>query len=147
MSREYFFFRVHNGKLVPATPFYESRMQDKKYKNGDLIKAKLTKPRKAGTNKNAHQIGKYMTMHHDSFTHMSAHTALKYLQIKSRVACDVFGKGDEAVVIPWSLEYDSMDEGDFTEAIRGICRYISEHYWPDMTPEQIQMQSERFVDE
>lgn len=145
MKKESIYFKVFNGALIPASDYYSKRLEDKKYKQGDLIRANLFKPRKSGTNKNAHKIGYYMTEHHDFFMNMNAHTALKYLQIESGVACDIYGQGNEAIKIPKSMSFEDMDEGEFQEAVRGICRHISDKYWPDLTPYQIELQAERMV--
>jgi hypothetical protein len=40
-----------------------------------------------------------------------------------------------------------MDEGEFHEAARAMCRFIAEKYWPDLTPEQVEQMAESFVEE
>ena len=147
MSREKIHLKVVKGGLQPADKYAESRLREKNYRVGDVVGAVITKLRSSGTNKNAHAIGNLMVHQHEFFNNMQAHTALKYLQIESGVACDIFGSGDKVIKVPRSLSFSEMEEGDFYEAIKGICRHISAHYWQDLTPEQIQIQAERFVDE
>lgn len=48
---------------------------------------------------------------------------------------------------PRSLSFGSMDEGEYHDAARGICRTIAERYWPSLTPEQIEEMAESFVQE
>lgn len=48
---------------------------------------------------------------------------------------------------PRSLSYQSMDEGEYHEAARGICRTIAERYWPTLTPEAIEEMAEMMVEE
>lgn len=146
-GQEKIYMRFTSSGLVPADPYADSRLKAKNYKPGDIIAAKLSKLRKVGTNKNAHKIGQLMIDHHDSFRHMDAHQALKFIQIKSGVACEFVGIADDVVKLPKSLSFDSMDEGEFHEAIKGICRYISEEYWPELTPMQIEIQAERHINE
>jgi hypothetical protein len=145
--REKIHLRVTKGGLQPADKYAESRLREKNYRVGDVVGAQITKLRSPGTNKNAHAIGNLMVHQHEFFNNMQAHTALKYLQIESGVACDIFGSGDKIIKVPRSLSFESMDEGDFYEAVKGICRHISENYWQGITPEQIQMQAERFINE
>jgi hypothetical protein len=49
--------------------------------------------------------------------------------------------------IPRSFSFESMDQGEFYEAVKGICRYIADEYWPDMTPEQVQEMAEVMPDD
>lgn len=42
------------------------------------------------------------------------------------------------VLIPRSMSYDSMDQGEFFEAIRGICKYMAVRYWPGCSPQEIE---------
>jgi hypothetical protein len=48
---------------------------------------------------------------------------------------------------PRSLSFESMDEAEYQEAARGICRTIAERYWPMLTAEQIAEMAESMVDE
>jgi hypothetical protein len=147
VAKEKIYLRFKNGSLVPADPYAERRLREKNYRKGDVLVATLSKLRKPGTNKNAHKIGDLMVHNHDFFSNIQAHTALKFLQIESDVECDIFGQGDKVIKVPRSLSFNDMDEGRFHEAIKGICRHIAMNNWPSMTPEQIQIQAERFVNE
>lgn len=65
-------------------------------------------------------------------------------------ALDVVGAmlPEKAVVTmrqPRSLSFESMDEMEFHSAAKGICRTISERYWPDMSPERIESMAELMV--
>jgi hypothetical protein len=51
------------------------------------------------------------------------------------------------VTIPKSLSFENMDEGEFNETARSMCRFISEKYWPALTPEQVQTMAESFIGE
>jgi hypothetical protein len=48
---------------------------------------------------------------------------------------------------PRSLSFESLDEGEFHEAARGICRVIAERYWTTETPEAIENMADCMVDE
>ena len=47
--------------------------------------------------------------------------------------------------IPRSLSFESLDEAEFKQAAIGICRTISDRYWPDLSPEKIQEMAEIIV--
>ena len=49
--------------------------------------------------------------------------------------------------IPRSLSFDSMDEAEFHDAARAICRHIAECYWPSLSPEKIENMASCMVDE
>lgn len=41
----------------------------------------------------------------------------------------------------------SMEQGEFFELMKSLCRHIAETYWPHLTPEQVQEMAESFVEE
>lgn len=45
---------------------------------------------------------------------------------------------DLEVTVPRSLSFASMDEGEFTEVYRGLCRQVAEHYQGECTEQQIE---------
>ena len=78
----------------------------------------------------------------EAFHGMDAHKALKRLQIESGTACDeigisVPGFGLCVQKIPRSFGFDSMGEDEYREAVKSICRYVSDRYWPSVSPEQV----------
>lgn len=48
---------------------------------------------------------------------------------------------------PRSLSFQSLDESEFHDVAKAICRTISERYWPSMAPEAIEQMAEIMVDE
>lgn len=144
---EKIYMRYMNGSLIPADNYAARRLEEKKLKHGEIVGAVFTKLRTVGSNRNAHAIADLMIHNHDDFIGMSAHTALKTLQILSGAACDVFGRGDKVIKVPKSFNFTDMDQFEFDEAMKIICRYISEHYFLDMTAEEVFSLSERFANE
>lgn len=59
--------------------------------------------------------------------------ALEAIGIKSRQI---------PVHVPRSLSYESMDQGEFHEVVKTICKYVSRRYWPSLTPEAIEEMAE-----
>lgn len=142
-KRKKIYFRVAKGALVPADPYAASVFRERGYKLNDLLAADLIKPRNPKFNRLVHQLGQLTVANIDAFSGLDAHTAIKRLQIEGKVSCDeigvlVQGYGMVIQLIPRSLGYDSMDEGEFLQAARGISRTIAERYWPDVTPEAIE---------
>jgi hypothetical protein len=74
--------------LVAATASDADRLKTKGNKIGDLIFARMTKPRNPGFHRLAHAIGKLAVENIPEFSHLDAHTALKRLQIESGAGCD-----------------------------------------------------------
>ena len=48
---------------------------------------------------------------------------------------------------PRSLAFEAMDEGEFNEVMRAICRHIAANYWQSCTPDEIAKMAEAMVDE
>ncbi len=151
-KRERIYLRVSKGALIPADPYAESKLRARGYRMGDLLAAELTKPRNPKFNRLVHQLGQLVIANLDAFSGLDAHKAIKRLQIEGKVACDeigihVQGYGMVIQLIPRSLSYESMDEGEYQEAARGISRTIAERYWPDTTPETIERMAECMIQE
>lgn len=150
---EKIYLRFTPTGLKPADPYAESRLREKKYKVGDVLSAHLSKLRKPGTHKNAHKIGVLMMQSHDDFRYYAnAHDVLKRLQIESGAACEEIKikkrSGEwELHRYPLSFSFDSLGEAEFDEAVKVICRYIVDVYWPDMPPEEIDLMAERMPSE
>lgn len=151
-KRERIYFKVGKGCLLPADSYAASRLRERGYCIGDLVSAELTKPRNPKFNRLVHRIGQLCAANIDAFHGLDAHRIIKRLQIEGKVACDeigimVPGYGMVIQFIPQSLSFESMDEGEYLEAARGICRTIAARYWSDMTPEAIEKMADAMVDE
>lgn len=151
-KRERIFLRVSKGSLVPADSYAESQLRARGYHIGDLLAAELKKPRNPKFNRLVHQLGQLVVANIDSFSGIDAHRAIKRLQIEGRVACDEIGVmvanyGMVIQLIPRSLSFESMDEAEYQEAAKGICRTIAERYWPDIEPERIEHMASCMVEE
>lgn len=152
-KRERIFFRVTpDGRLAPADPYAQSKCRERGYRTGDLLAAELVKPRNPKFNRLVHRIGQIVVANIEAFAGLDAHQAIKRLQIEGKVACDEIGinvanYGMVIQLIPRSLSFESMDEGEYQQAARGICRTIAERYWPELTEDQIAEMAESFVGE
>ena len=151
-KRERIYFRVSKGALVPADNYVASRLRERGYHLNDLLAANLTKPRNPKFNRLVHRLGQLVVANIEAFAGLDAHKAIKRLQIEGKVACDEIGimvanYGMVIQLIPRSLSFESMDEGEYQEAARGISRTIAARYWPDLDPEQIEEMAEAMVGE
>lgn len=138
-----------NGSLVPADPCAARQIAERGYKAGQVLQVEIFKLRSQGLNRFAHHIGGLVVENLDAFAGMEPHKALKRLQIESRTACDEVGIHFPGVgmcmyIIPRSFSFESMTEDEFREAVAGICRYISERYWPNKTPDQIESMADQW---
>lgn len=145
-------FTVIKGALAPADGYVAKRMRERGYRIGDTLMTVLTKPRNPGTHRLAHRIGVMCNQNLPGFEELTAHQAIKRLQLESGVACDEIGAmmpnvGMTMVRIPRSISYESMDEGEFREAVLGICRHIAAQYWPGLEPEQVAEMADTMPDE
>lgn len=150
--RERLAFRVAKGCLMPADGYTVGRLRERGYKLGDLLLADLVKPRNPKFNRLVHRLGQLVVANVEAFAGIEPHKAIKRLQIEGKVACDeigisVPGYGMLVQLIPQSLSFESMDEGEYHAAAKGICRTVAERYWHDCTPEQIEQMAEAMIDE
>ena len=151
-KRERIYLRVSKGCLIPADDYAASRLREKGYKLNDVLAAQIVKLRNPKFNRLVHRIGQIVVANIEAFAGLDAHTAIKRLQMEGRIACDeigimVPGYGMVVQVIPRSMSFDTMDEGEYNEAARAICRLIAQRYWPTLTPEQVEKMAESFVGE
>lgn len=151
-KREKIYLRVVKGALVPADSYAASKLRERGYGMNDLLAAELTKPRNPKFNRLVHRIGQLVVANIEAFAGLDAHQAIKRLQIEGKVACEEIGVmvanyGMVIQLIPRSLGYESMDEGEYQQAARGICRTIAERYWKELDEDQIAEMAESFVGE
>lgn len=149
-SRETFLLRVGKGTLAPDDEHTQQRLRAKGYHLGDVLKATLSKPRNPAFHRLAHAFGQLCADNLESFTGLPAHTVLKRLQYEGDIACDrmqmlVKPFGLIEVKLPKSLSFESMDDGEFYETFRAMCNHVSENYWPDCAPQQIEEMASAMV--
>lgn len=135
------------GALVPASTWDRKLMRDRKYTIGTEVRAELKKPRNAAFNRLVHALGAMLSRDLDAFDGMDAHDAIKRCQRESGLCCEqsqveIPGLGSLTLNVAKSLAFDAMDEGEFSQLWVGLCRHVSEKYWPDLTPEQVSQQAQ-----
>ena len=144
--------RIEKGAFVPADGYTASRLRERGYHTGDLVGAVISKIRNPKFNRLVHRIGQLCAANIDEFHGMDAHKVIKRLQLESGIACDeteikVPGLGMVLHRTPQSLSFESLDEGDFHDAARGLCRWIAQNYYPQLTEDQILAMAEAMIDE
>lgn len=152
MSREKIFLRVVKGALVPADDYAMNKIRDRGFRIGDILQADLTKLRNPNFNRLVHRIGALVAANIEDFNGMNSHDVIKRIQIEGNIACanqviNMPGIGKCMMTIPKSLSFENMDEGEFYETARAMCRFIANKYWPLLTPEQIEKMAETFIGE
>lgn len=149
---EKIYLRVIKGGLVPADNFAEAQMRNKKFRIGDVVGASIRKLRNQKFNRLVHRIGQLVAANIEAFSGLDAHVCIKRLQIEGRIACDeigvlVPGFGMVIQFIPRSMSFESMDEAEYHECAKQICRLIAARYWPGLDAEKIESMAECMVDE
>ena len=146
------YLRVIQGGLVPADSYAQTQLRNKKFKIGDVVRCDVRKLRNQKFNRLVHRIGQLVAANIEEFSGLDAHTCIKRLQIEGRIACDeigimVQGYGMVIQFIPRSMSFDSMDEAEYHDCAKRICRLIAERYWQGLDPEQIEEMAGVMVDE
>ena len=151
-KRERILLRVERGALVPADAHSQQRLREKGYRVGDILAAELIKPRHPGFWRLAHRIGALCAENIEAFHGLNAHQAIKKIQVDAQLECDVThteipGLGTLVSRTPRSLSFESMEQGQFFDLMKSLCRHIAETYWPHMTAEQVPAMAESFIEE
>ena len=151
-KRERILLRVERGALVPADAHSQQRLRERGYRVGDVLAAELIKPRHPGFWRLAHRIGTLCVQNLDAFYGLSPHQAIKKLQFDAGVGCDITeteipGLGVLLSKQPRSLAFESMEQGEFFELMKSLCRHIAEAYWPHLSAEQVQEMADTFPDD
>jgi hypothetical protein len=135
--------RVVKGGFAPADASTKAVLRSKGYRAGDLVFVEITKPRNPLFHRLVHRFGTLVANNTDAFAGLNAHQVLKRIQIEGDIGCDHTalnfpGVGPVIYRVPRSLAFESMDDGEFSEIYRAFARYVSDTYWPSLTPEEIQ---------
>lgn len=151
-KKEKIHLRIVKGGLVPADQYAESLLRNKHFKVGDVVGAEIRKLRNVKFNRLVHRIGQLVAANIEEFTGIDPHRVIKRLQIEGRIACDeigvlVPGFGMVIQFIPRSMSFESMDEAEYHDCAKQICRLIAARYWKDLEPEQIESMAEAMIDE
>lgn len=144
-------FRVIERGLQPADRWAEKEFKSKRLKVGQVVYATINKLRSRGLNRLVHRVGKLCVENIEAFEGMDSHAVIKRLQIEANVACEEIGvllpDGDMVIYrVPRSISFDSMDEAEFRDVGRALCRYIARRYWVGLAPEQIEVMAGSMVD-
>ena len=150
IKKEKIHLRVVKGGLQPVDKYAESRLRDKNYRVGDIVGANITKLRNPGFHRLVHGIGELCAHQIERFKGLNGHEVIKEIQLEAGIKCiteefNVPGLGKITRTTAESIAFDNMDEAEFQELALNLCRHVSATYWPDLSPEQIQMQAERFI--
>lgn len=135
-----------DGKFEPASAYYSAKLREKKYRVGDLVRADLTKPRYP-----RHHRLVFATLRKvvDNLDYeLSEHRLLTVLKIKMGRVDDLIDSATGKVYyIPESIAFDAMEQGEFSEFHREMCRVIARDYLPGMSPAQVAELAEMMVDD
>lgn len=149
---ERFPLRLIKGGFAPADRMSATRLRERGYRVGDIVFAEFRKPRNPRFWGLAHVFGQMLADNIESFEGLDAHKVLKRLQIEAGVGCEITeiyvpGLGKVEHRTPRSLSFESMDEGEFREVMRGFSRHVAATYWPELTPGEIEQMAEVMVSE
>ncbi|MBX9609711.1 MAG: hypothetical protein K2Y51_26110 [Gammaproteobacteria bacterium] len=138
--RECIAMLVDAGCLIPADHNARLRLRELGLRRGDLAFITIVKLRNPRFHRLAHRLGQLMAESVEAFEGMGAHRVLKRLQLESGVGCEeiAYRLAGQTVVqrIPLSLSFGDMDEIEFEETYKGICRQAAE-YWHDLDADDV----------
>lgn len=141
------YLRVRNlvdpdtGELVRA--FVAAHVTDKrvckerKYRNGDELRAELKKPR----NPKFHRLvmgALQLVLDNQEGLH-TIDQLLTIVKIKlGRVETTIDPSSGKVFYIPESISFDALDESGFHEFWSDLCRLICRDYLPSLRPDQVE---------
>lgn len=144
---ERFLLRVEKGALVPADGYTQKLLREKGYRRGDMVLARLTKPRTPWYHRKVHVFGQLLAENVEDFEGLDAHQVLKRIQLEANIGCDEMalnfpGVGPVTYRIPRSLSYANLDQAEFETIYGQMCGYVVRRYWPDLDESQIEEMAE-----
>ena len=139
--------RVIKGGFAPADNGTADKLRSRGVRVGDLVFAEIKKPRNPGFWRLSHRLGTLAVENIEAFHGMDSHKVLKRLQLEANIGCEevayhIPGYGMVTQRIPLRLSYESMDEGEFREVYRGMCRHLAQTYWPGLDEDEIASMAE-----
>lgn len=139
---EKFALRVTKGGFIPADGYSQSKLREKGYHLNDLVFAQISKPRNPKHHRLVHQFAIMLADNIEEFDGLDPHSILKRIQYEGNIGCEeigakVPGVGFVSVRFPRSMSFESMDQIEFEEIYKAMCRHIAKTYWHGMTEEQI----------
>lgn len=135
-KREPVHLRVVKGALVPAREYDAQLLRARRYSVGDVLRAELAKPR----NPRHHAL--VMSLLHRVLDNQEGlHTIdqlLTVLKIKlGRALPFIDAASGRSYWVVESISFDAMEQGEFSEFWRDLCRVVAKDYFPGMRPEQV----------
>lgn len=152
MSRPRHMLRVIKGGFAPADNYTADALRARGYRIGDIVAADITKPRNPAFNRLAHALGRLAAENLDAFHGLQAHDVLKRLQLESGIGCELIrikvkGIGYTDVKQAKSLSFQSMDEADFRDVFRAMCRHLAAEYWEGLDEDKVAEMAELMSNE
>lgn len=138
---------VGKGNFVPADEETKLRLRSYGFAIGEIVNAKITKPRNPRFHNMVHRLGRLCVENLDGFEQLNAHKAIKRLQYESGAGCDemyaqVPDVGEAIIRIPKSLSFSEMDDVEFHELYQAIARHLATVYWPTLDSKQVERMAE-----
>lgn len=77
------------GALVPANPIDARLLRERKFHAGREVRAEMKQPRNVAFHRLAHAIGHLLVDNVEEFRDLSAHEAIKRVQVESGICCEI----------------------------------------------------------
>jgi hypothetical protein len=138
---------VGRGHFVPADEDTKLKLRTYGFAIGEIVNAKITKPRNPRFHNMVHRLGRLCVENIDGFESLDGHQAIKRLQYETGAGCDEFlaqvpNVGEAMIRVPKSLSFSEMDDVEFHELYQAICRHLAAVYWPTMNAKQVERMAE-----
>lgn len=125
------------GALTAIHPTDKKSLRDRKYSEGDEVRALISKPR----NPKFHRLvmgALNMVLENQDALH-TIDQLLLVVKIKlGLVETIIDPHNGKSYFIPQSIAFDAMDEGDFHVFWKQLCTLIEREYLPGMTREKME---------
>lgn len=129
------------GAFVPNSDEDKNYLRERGYRNGEKVRAVLTKPRNERFNRLVHGMGYLIATNIEGYEGLTSHEAIKKLQVEGLIYCNIeiltFENIEFKRHIPRSISYDSMDEHNFQDFWIQCCKYLIDKYWPELDEDEL----------
>lgn len=125
------------GALVPDHEIDRRSLRERKFHTGKQLRAKLSLSRNPGFWRKAHVLAGWLADNVEQFEGLGQHDALKRLQELSGIGCetveyDIPGVGKLTRTEAESLNFETVDEGQFQTLWTGWVEWLRREVWGDL---------------
>jgi len=128
-----FLTKIQGGQLIAASPQDYALM--KSWRVGEVVKAKMSKPRNGGHHRKAFALINYIFENQDKYK--TVEDLLVEIKLKAGWYKEHLTTKGQIIYVPKSISFSAMDQAEFNIFYNKIIDIALQHFCEEMTAEQL----------